>query len=97
MHRNIGDVLVRFPQHSVRIREQAERDERFREVCADYVECMAALRRLRDEGTADVERICQYDELRMELEREMEAVLFRADASSAKPRVDIDPSEKGPE
>lgn len=96
MNSDIGDVLARFPEQAVQIRERAEGDERFQEVCADYTECIAALRRLRVEGTADVERICQYDELRVELERELEAVLFRPHASEAKPRVDIDPSEKVP-
>jgi hypothetical protein len=67
----LRDVLARFPDSEGRIRELFQEDEQFRELCADYGECMAALRRLRKQGAARDDRIEQYAEMRACLEQEL--------------------------
>ena len=67
----LRDVLARFPDSDGRIRKLFHEDEQFRELCADYGECLMALRRLREQGPGRDDRIEQYAELRAGLEQEL--------------------------
>ena len=76
MKKNVGpdplrDVLARFPESGNRIRELFQADEQFRELCTDYGECIAALRRFRKQDAGRVDRVQQYTELQVSLEREL--------------------------
>jgi hypothetical protein len=64
-------VLARFPGSEAAIRDLFEADEQFRELCADYGDCLMALRRLREQGPGRDDRIEQYAELRACLEQEL--------------------------
>ena len=65
------DVLARFPGSGDQIRKLFQEDEPFRELCADYGECLAALRRFRKEGAVRDDQIEQYTELLVNLEQEL--------------------------
>ncbi|MFG0285356.1 MAG: hypothetical protein ACF8R7_13135 [Phycisphaerales bacterium JB039] len=65
------DVLARFPGSGNRIRDLFKKNEQFREMCADYTDCLSAFRRLREQGAARDERIEEYGEMRAYLEREL--------------------------
>jgi hypothetical protein len=74
--KNVGpdplrDVVARFPESGDRVRGLFQADEQFRELCADYSECMVALRRFRKQDAGRGERIEQYTELQVSLEREL--------------------------
>ena len=67
----LRDVVARLPESEDRIRELFQDDEHFRELCADYVECMKALQQFQKMGTGPDERIEQYTELFVSLEEEL--------------------------
>lgn len=68
----LDDVLTRFPGSGDEVRKLFDVDEQFRELCADYGECLLTLRRLRGGGTNRDEHIEQYIELRLSLEQELQ-------------------------
>jgi hypothetical protein len=67
----VRDALARFPDSEGTIRELFEADWQFRELCIDYAECVATLRRLRRQAECRDDRIEQYSELRASLEQEL--------------------------
>jgi hypothetical protein len=67
----LRDLLARFPDSEGRARKLIRQEELFRELCADYAECLEVLRRLRERGSGQDIRIEQYTELRVNLEQEM--------------------------
>ncbi len=67
----LRDVLVRFPDAGPRIQQLFRQNEQFRELCADYSECMLVLEQLRNWGSRSGDLIEQYAELRVSLEQEL--------------------------
>jgi len=67
----LREVLARFPESRDRICELLQADRQFRELCADYGECIAALRRFWKQDAGRGGRIEQYTELRVSLEQEL--------------------------
>jgi hypothetical protein len=64
-------VSARFPKAGAAIRRLFHEDEQFHELCADYTECVGVLDRLHRDQGAPAERIEQYCELRVNIEREL--------------------------
>ena len=67
----LGRVIQRLPKRKAAIRRLFAGNEEFREMCFDYVECLAVIERLGREGTSAGPRIEQYCELRVNLEQEL--------------------------
>lgn len=65
------EVLSRFPQAKEAIRHAFGEDEVFRELCDDYLECLAVIARLRRAQGMDDDRIEQYCEFSVHLEHEL--------------------------
>ena len=84
MDRGLNEALARFPEYEHGIHELAQRDEQFRELCADYGECLAALRRFQDQGPS--KQVEQYAEMRAALEQELLAGIRRLDGD--RPEMD---------
>ena len=77
VNQGIEEVLEILPGHGDRIRSLVQDDELFRELCADYAECAAALRRFRAFGADAAAQVAQYSELRADLEKELVAAVTR--------------------
>ena len=66
-----------FPEHAAAVERLIAECERFRDLCDDYLECRAVLRRLGQPGDASAckncvrERMDEYEEMRAGLEQEL--------------------------
>ncbi|MCH7229111.1 hypothetical protein [Haloferula sp. A504] len=67
------EVLSRFPRAEPTIRRRFGEDEKFRELCDDYVECLLVIERLRQQQRGTGEQFEQYCELSLNLEQELES------------------------
>jgi len=75
MASNIAAVVARFPLRELEIRRRCARDPRFREICEDYGEAVAALRHWEGAGSAGATRAEDYRRILNELEAQILAIL----------------------
>lgn len=65
------EITALFPSEETAIRMLFNEDEAFRELCADYTDCVAALDRLQKDQAGVSARIDEYEELRVNLEKDL--------------------------
>jgi hypothetical protein len=68
---SLRTVVDRFPEFEETIREKFQEDEQFQELCADHGECSMTLAQLQKQSIGPDERIEQYTELLVSLEKEI--------------------------
>jgi hypothetical protein len=72
---DVSAILARLPERAWDIRRRCARDARFRSICSDYGEALAALAHWTNAAGAGDRRAVGYAELVAELEREIVAEL----------------------
>ena len=69
--KELHPVFARFPESKPEIQKLYNENVDFRELCEDYIECLAVLDRLLESQDAGGSRIEQYCELRVNLEHDI--------------------------
>jgi len=76
MDSGMAHAMGRFPEHATSIHDRFHADQRFREMCGDYAETVAALQRWQaPSGPHKAARVEEYRELARAFEIEIVAAL----------------------
>ena len=71
MYKELDHMLERFPQHRGRIIELYDRNEDFRSLCNDYLQCKLTMEKFEKDVRHGIRMENQYRVLNLDLEREV--------------------------
>ena len=73
----LGILKDNFPTQETRIEDLYHDDPVFRTLCSDYIYCLDALEKLRNEFTEKMQSVGEYEQVKNELEEELRDYLRR--------------------
>ena len=68
-------IVQAFPELRTQIIDRLVGDPEFQSLCCDYDQCLEALRRFREQADVPPGRIAEYEQLLIELEKDIRAAL----------------------